>query len=263
MRDLTGFVETRQQLLSLKPNHRMNWIGFAVAHHLNSDGSKAVEILEAYEGTLDDDYPPDNERCESLLEECGSLERAIEELHKKESKIVDKLSYKEQEVSLLVKLGRLEEGAELYKALLSINPDNYRYYEGLQKCVGLHAENGLSSSDIDQLDALYKSLGQQYTWSSAVKRIPLDFLQGEKFLVAAENYIRPLLTKGVPSLFSDLSPLYDHPGKADILEKLILELEHSLRISGGYPGRAEKEPPSTLMWTLYNMMLLWVKLMRL
>lgn len=36
MRDLTGFVETRQQLLTLKPNHRMNWIGFAVAHHLTS-----------------------------------------------------------------------------------------------------------------------------------------------------------------------------------------------------------------------------------
>lgn len=27
-------------------------------------GSKAVEILEAYEGTLEDDYPPENERCE-------------------------------------------------------------------------------------------------------------------------------------------------------------------------------------------------------
>ncbi|XP_052306064.1 N-terminal acetyltransferase A complex auxiliary subunit NAA15 isoform X10 [Populus trichocarpa] len=260
MRDLTGFVETRQQLLSLKPNHRMNWIGFAVAHHLNSNGSKAVEILEAYEGTLEDDYPPDNERCEhgemllykiSLLEECGSLERALEELHKKESKIVDKLTLKEQEVSLLVKLGHLEEGAEVYRALLSINPDNYRYCEGLQKCVGLYSENGLSSSDIDQLDALYKSLGQQYTWSSAVKRIPLDFLQGDKFHEAADNYIRPLLTKGVPSLFSDLSPLYNHPGKADILEKLILELENSLRISGGYPGRPEKEPPSTLMWTLF------------
>jgi hypothetical protein len=36
MRDLSGFVETRQQLLTLKSNHRMNWIGFAVAHHLNS-----------------------------------------------------------------------------------------------------------------------------------------------------------------------------------------------------------------------------------
>ncbi|GMN37279.1 hypothetical protein TIFTF001_006685 [Ficus carica] len=322
MRDLTGFVETRQQLLSLKPNHRMNWIGFAVAHHLNSNAIKAVEILEAYEGTLEDDFPPDNERCEhgemllykmSLLEESGSLERALDELHKKELKIVDKLAYKEQEVSLLVKLGRFEEGATLYKALLSMNPDNYRYYEGLQKCVGLYSENVQYSSDqIEQLDTLYKSLGQQFNWSSAVKvqdyvlsdfdsmfvmwfvnshamlgtfvylatvsvlllssasespsaesslllfvldglivRIPLDFLQGDKFREAADNYIRPLLTKGVPSLFSDLSPLYDHPGKADILEQLILELEHSIRTTGRYPGREEKEPPSTLLWALF------------
>lgn len=64
MRDLIGFVETRQQLLALKPNHRMNWIGFAVAHHLNSNASKAIDILEAYEGTLEDDYPPESERYE-------------------------------------------------------------------------------------------------------------------------------------------------------------------------------------------------------
>ncbi|KAK8524977.1 hypothetical protein V6N13_015973 [Hibiscus sabdariffa] len=261
MRDLTGFVETRQQLLTLKPNHRMNWIGFAVAHHLNSNGAKAVEILEAYEGTLEDDYPPDNERCEhgemllykiSLLEECGFLERALEELHKKEPKIVDKLTYKEQEVSLLVKLGRLEEGANLYKALLTMNPDNYRYHEGLQKCFVLYSENGKYSSDeIDQLDALYKSLAKDYTWSSTVKRIPLDFLQGDKFRDAAFNYIKPLLTKGVPSLFSDLSPLYDHPGKANIIEQLVLELEHSIRTDGRYPDRTEKEPPSTLLWILF------------
>ncbi|OUZ99684.1 Tetratricopeptide repeat-containing domain [Macleaya cordata] len=261
MRDLSGFVETRQQLLTLKPNHRMNWIGFAVSHHLNSNGSKAVDILEAYEGTLEDDYPPDNERCEhgemllykiSLLEECGLLERALEELHKKESKIVDKLAYKEQQVSLLVKLNRLEEGEKIYRVLLSMNPDNYRYYSGLQKCLGLYSEKGqYSSEEILQLDALYKSLREQYSWSSAVKRIPLDFLQGEKFREAADNYIRPLLTKGVPSLFSDLCPLYDHPGKAGIIEQLILALESSIKTSGGYPGRAEKEPPSTLMWTLF------------
>ncbi|TYI26802.1 hypothetical protein ES332_A05G136600v1 [Gossypium tomentosum] len=261
MRDLTGFVETRQQLLTLKPNHRMNWIGFAVANHLCSNVAKAVEILEAYEGTLEDDYPPDNERCEhgemllykiSLLEECGFLERALEELHKKESKIVDKLTSKEQEVSLLVKLGRLEEGVNHYKALLAMNPDNYRYYEGLQKCFSLYSENGKYSSDkIDRLDALYKSLAEQFTWSSAVKRIPLDFLQGDKFCAAAANYIKPLLTKGVPSLFSDLSPLYDQPGKADILEQLILELEHSISGDGRYPDRTEKEPPSTLLWILF------------
>ncbi|CAH1425556.1 unnamed protein product [Lactuca virosa] len=261
MRDLAGFVETRQQLLTLKPNHRMNWIGFAVSHHLNSNASKAIDILEAYEGTLEDDYPPENERCEhgemllykiSLLEECGLLEKALKELRKKEFKIVDRLSYKEEEVSLLVKLNSFEEGEKLYRVLLAMNPDNYKYYEGLQKCVGLHSKTGQYSSDeIDKLDALYKSLGEQYTWSSAVKRIPLDFLVAEKFRDAADSYIRPLLTKGVPSLFSDLSPLYDHPGKANILEKLVLGLEESLKKTGGYPGKSEKEPPSTLMWTLF------------
>ncbi|KAL3528807.1 hypothetical protein ACH5RR_008129 [Cinchona calisaya] len=261
MRDLDGFVETRQQLLSLKPNHRMNWIGFAVAHHLNSNGSKAIDILEAYEGTLDDDHPPDNERGEhgemllykiSLLEECGLLERALEELHKKESKIVDKLTYKEQEASLLLKLDHLEEGEKEYRRLLSMNPDNYRYYEGLQKCMGLSSENGHYSSDeIGQLEDLYKSLAQQYNKSSAVKRIPLDFLDGVKFRKVVESYIRPLLTKGVPSLFSDLSPLYDHPRKVDILEHVVLELESSLKTSGGFPTSLDKEPPSTLMWTLF------------
>jgi hypothetical protein len=38
------------------------------------------------------------------------------------------LDYKEQEVSLLLKLGCLEEGEKLYRALLSMNPDNYRYF---------------------------------------------------------------------------------------------------------------------------------------
>lgn len=39
-------------------------------------GSKAVDILQAYEGTLEDDYPPDNERCEHgemLLYKVASL----------------------------------------------------------------------------------------------------------------------------------------------------------------------------------------------
>ncbi|KAG6425966.1 hypothetical protein SASPL_110177 [Salvia splendens] len=261
MRDLEGFVETRQQLLTLKPNHRMNWIGFAVSQHLNSNGPKAVDILQAYEGTLEDDYPPDNERIEhgemllykiSLLEECGLLERALDELHKKEHKIVDTLSYKEQEASLLEKLGRFSEGEELYMKLLSENPDNYGYHKGLQRCMGLNSANGQYSSDeIARLESLYASLSKQLTRSSAVKRIPLDFLSDERFRSVAENYVRPFLTKGVPSLFSDLSPLYDHPGKAYILEQLITELENAIKTTGAYPGRVDKEPPSTLMWILF------------
>ncbi|KAI4965364.1 hypothetical protein ZWY2020_054720 [Hordeum vulgare] len=248
MRDLSGFVETRQQLLTLKPNHRMNWIGFAVSHHLSSNSSKAIEVLEAYEGTLEDDYPPENERYEhgemllykiSLLEECGMLDRALQEMHKMESKIVDKLSFREQMASILLKLGRFDEAEKIYRSLLFMNPDNYKYLIAVQKCLGLYCENGqYSADDVERLSALYKSLKEEYSWSSAVKvnhlkfsshtlfatAIPLDFLEGEKFQEAADNY-------GVPSLFSDLSPLYEHPGKANILDQLFLKLEDSIRTS--------------------------------
>jgi peptide alpha-N-acetyltransferase len=122
-----------------------------------------------------------------------------------------------------VKLGHLEEAETLYRILLSMNPDNYSYYEGLQKCVGLYLEDGKYSADqIDQLVSLYETLGQQYKWSSAVKRIPLDFLQGDKFREAAESYIRPLLTKGVPSLFSDLSSCTIILGRQTFWNKLFL-----------------------------------------
>ncbi|XP_074583808.1 N-terminal acetyltransferase A complex auxiliary subunit NAA15 [Curcuma longa] len=261
MRDLTGFIETRQQLLVLKPNHRMNWIGFAVAHHLNSNPLKAIDILEAYEGTLEDDYPPENERYEhsemllykiTLLEESELLDRALEEMHKMSSKILDKLTFKEQMASILLKLGRFEEAEKIYRSLLYMNPDNYRYLIGLQKCVQLYSEKGEYTSDeIDKLNALYKLLEEQYGSSSAVKRIPLDFLEGENFREATDNYVRPLLTKGVPSLFSDLSPLYDQKGKASILEELFLYLEDSLKSTGCFPGSSNKEPPSTIMWTMF------------
>lgn len=52
MRDLTGFVETRQQLLTLKPNHRMNWIGFAVAQHLNAKYDLTCDLLNSVTSTM-------------------------------------------------------------------------------------------------------------------------------------------------------------------------------------------------------------------
>ena len=71
-----------------------------------------------------------------------------------------------------------------------------------------------------------------------LQRIPLDFLENEDFRKVADSYIKPFLTKGVPSLFSDLRPLYDHPGKAEILEELVLEIEASLQNNGGFSGKS-------------------------
>jgi hypothetical protein len=44
MRDMAGFVETRQQLLNLKPANKTNWISLAIAHHLSGNYSIAAQV---------------------------------------------------------------------------------------------------------------------------------------------------------------------------------------------------------------------------
>ena len=46
MRDLKGFVETRQQVLTLKPTNRNNWFSFAVAQHLRGRHVAAKNIVD-------------------------------------------------------------------------------------------------------------------------------------------------------------------------------------------------------------------------
>ena len=85
MRDIPGYVDTRQQLLQLKSNVKGHWLGFAIAHHLNGNHALAVQILEAFEQTQEG--VPDNEQYEQsemvmykamILREGGELEQALD-----------------------------------------------------------------------------------------------------------------------------------------------------------------------------------------
>uniref|UniRef100_A0A0E0Q4H2 Uncharacterized protein n=1 Tax=Oryza rufipogon TaxID=4529 RepID=A0A0E0Q4H2_ORYRU len=106
----------------------------------------------------------------SLFEECIMLDRALEEMQKKDSKIVDKLSFKEQMAYVLLKVGRFEEAEKTYRSMLFMNPDNYKCFIAIQKCLGLYSENGqYSTDDVDRLCTFYSSLKKEYGWSSVVK----------------------------------------------------------------------------------------------
>lgn len=85
MRDIPGFVDTRQQLLQLKSNVKGHWLGFAIAHHLNGNHALAVQILDSFEETQEE--VPDNEQYEQsemvmykamILKEGGQLEQALD-----------------------------------------------------------------------------------------------------------------------------------------------------------------------------------------
>eukprot|EP00899_Mesostigma_viride_P025222 jgi/Mesvir1/5885/Mv00657-RA.1 len=270
MRDLAGLVETRRQLLTLKPNNRNNWIGFSVAQHLNGSYEVAALILDAYEGTIEE--LAEGEKYENsemlmykamLLEEADKLDDALAHLDKCQLDIVDKLSLLELKASLFRRSNKVPKAEELYRRLLRINPDHTGYHEGLQWCLGCcpvtpgdaHTPPQWTPEQVQKLKELYQELGQGAGWSSASKRIPLDFLQGDEFGTALDVYVRPFLRKGVPSLFSDLRSLYRDPAKVELIEKLFLSYVPSLdkdnRFPGGDAAGGAAEPPSTIVWVRY------------
>ena len=61
--------------------------------------------------------------------------------------------------------------------MLQFNPDNYKYHQGLRQALNLipDATGKLSDDQREQLTLLYDGLQNQYSRSSAARRIPLDF----------------------------------------------------------------------------------------
>jgi peptide alpha-N-acetyltransferase len=277
MRELGGFAETRRQLLTINSKNRNNWIGFAIAHHYAGDLPMALRVLEAYESTLvsvkrdlislqkrptntlltQEEYKsPDYEHSEMLLyknliiQEQGNDQATLTHLEKCESLIVDKLSYREKRAELLLKVGRKKDAAAVYRELLAINSDNHAYHKGLLAALGYNEKGATSDAEQGKLEAEYKALEEQYPRSNAVKRIPLDFLTGERFKSAFGMYVKPFLRKGVPSLFSDIKPLYKDAAKVQLMGDLMCANLALLRSEQKLEGEAEVEPPVTILWVL-------------
>lgn len=59
---------------------------------------------------------------------------------------------------------------------------------------------------------------------------------GSDFAAAADSYVRRYLLRGIPSLFSDLKPLYADSAKAAALQQLFEGYAAALRSSGSLPG---------------------------
>ncbi|EKX40411.1 hypothetical protein GUITHDRAFT_158303 [Guillardia theta CCMP2712] len=255
-RELTGFIETRRQLLAINPKNRNNWVGFAVSHHAAGDLDMALKVLESYEGTLEDTSNADYEHSEMLLykaqvlEEKGELEKTLAHLEKSEPLIVDKQSFREKRAELLLKLGRLEDAEAMYRELLSINSDNYQYHKGLLEARGYTDDVVAGGVKQDELVSIYRELSQMHPKSNAIKRIPLDFLTGDRFKESFSSYVKPFLRKGVPSLFSDVKPLYSKPDKVQIMEEVMVKNLERLRSEQKLVGEDDVDPPVTVLWVL-------------
>lgn len=87
--------------------------------------------------------------------------------------------------------------------------------------------------------------------------MPLEFLEGDsaKFGELADAYLRRHLRKGVPPLFKEISNLYKDEKKLKRIESIVQDYVKNLTERGYFDAKtskeAEKEAPTTLLWTYY------------
>ncbi|KAG7401368.1 N-alpha-acetyltransferase 15, NatA auxiliary subunit [Phytophthora boehmeriae] len=285
MRDLKGFAETRRTMLTLKPNNRNNWIGFAIAHHLVGNYQMAIDIIEKYFSTIDGEPVANYEDSEiylyqnQLIEESGEIEKALAHLEDNKDQITDTLYWRQKKGQFLLQLERYDEARDLFEELLEINFDNYEFHRGLQ-CAILKRKDLFVSKATQQKktplpaesidfasekngEALAKDLAKFYDEKKTTVgadsllslRFPLDFTRGAEFKKYADVYLKKQLNKKVPVLGSDLKTLYADKEKVKVLEELILgylkTLEAKKPLDQGDNSIAANSTEKVLVWANY------------
>ncbi|XP_063282034.1 N-alpha-acetyltransferase 16, NatA auxiliary subunit [Pelobates fuscus] len=252
MRDLEGYRETRYQLLQLRPTQRASWIGYAIAYHLLKDYEMALKLLEEFRKTQQ--VPPNKIEYEyselilyqnQVMREANLFQEALDHIQTYEKQICDKLHIEEIKGEMYLTLGRLEEAVEVYKELIDRNPENWKYYENLEKA--------LQPGSVDERLCMYEEIGKRHPRAFSPRRLPLNFVTGGKFRELAVKFLRAYFSKGCPPLFTALKSLYSVADKVLIIQDIVTGFETSLKACELYSmdDNGEKEPPTTLLWVRY------------
>lgn len=253
IRDYEGFEESRRKLLLIRPSHRANWLGVAVAFHLQGVFDQALLVLKTYQDTLDEAAESDQdpfERSElhlyklSIFEEAKMFNEALEYLSAHEKEVLDSLAVRELRARLLASLNRMEEACDQMRSLLATNPDNHQYYRDL---CDLAAKGKSAEEANEEAIRICDEMALSHPEAYAPGRIVLSLLSGEdpRFAERLDRYVRPMLLRGVPSLFSDIKALYDDSSRVVAIEQLFVSFLNGLKSEQAGLPKPPMSPDST------------------
>ncbi|CAJ0967106.1 unnamed protein product, partial [Ranitomeya imitator] len=177
MRDLEGYRETRYQLLQLRPMQRASWIGYAIAYHLLKDYEMALKLLEEFRKTQQ--VPPnkiDYEYSELILyqnqvmREAYLFQEALDHIEAYEKQICDQLQVEEIKGDIYLNLGRWKEATAVFRALINRNPENWKYYENLEKA--------LHPATTEERLGIYDEFCERHPRAVSPRRLILTFVTG-------------------------------------------------------------------------------------
>eukprot|EP00934_Nitzschia_sp_Nitz4_P003979 Nitzschia sp. Nitz4//scaffold19_size178191//168714//171518//NITZ4_002014-RA/size178191-augustus-gene-0.86-mRNA-1//1//CDS//3329540792//3969//frame0 len=245
MRDLEGFALTRHNILTLKPNGKINWLAFALAKHLNGDNRGAISVIDIYLGTLTDGAPELSRGFEAselamyrnriLSEIPDNYQEALDHLKTCENLVVDRTNWLLTRAYYILKLGDFEAAREaileIFERGLTENFKVHSMYmcallelngsecdEAMKLCGTRSLASWLPMSEEQKqiiLDAYKDILFPKYSRSAAVQRIPMDLVDAGRFKNSMDIFLRKGIVKGVPSLCYELKTFMtiEHNGK--------------------------------------------------
>jgi peptide alpha-N-acetyltransferase len=121
-------------------------------------------------------------------------------------------------------------------------------------------QTDLTVEEEEAVVEFFDGLMRDHPKSDSLERLLLYFLSGERFKKRCDTYLRKRLRKGIPSLFRMIRPLYFAPGKAEIIESLLMQyskhLQEEISWFGPEPDVADSKPsfeteesPTSLLFT--------------
>uniref|UniRef100_A0A7S3LAC1 Uncharacterized protein n=1 Tax=Amphora coffeiformis TaxID=265554 RepID=A0A7S3LAC1_9STRA len=234
MRDLQGFVTSRNELLNLKSNFKINWMAFALARHLAGDLDGATKVIDTYLSTLTEGSSELGRCFESselalyrnsiLAEKPDNFKAALDHLGVVEGIVVDRGAWlmkraeyelqlcdftaARQSALMMMARGMTEDHAIHSLYMCSILKLSGQVWEDIQKLKGtqtLATMIVLSDEQKQELRNVYQNeLQPSFPKSHAVQRIPFSFMSMDELCSALEGRCKKDLARGVPSLCAEL-----------------------------------------------------------
>jgi len=123
----------------------------------------------------------------------------------------------------------------------------------------------MTEEEEEDVCAFFDDLRKENPKSDVLQQLVLYFVTGRRFQRRLDDYLRPRLRKGIPSLFRMMRSLYFQPKKPELVEELLVRylrhLEQDVSWFGPPADEAEEpgglcpestpeEPPTSILFTL-------------
>ncbi len=248
MRDLSGFVVTRHNILNLKPSGKINWLAFALAKHLTGDLRGAISVIDIYLGTLSEGAPELSRGFEAselalyrnriLAEIPDNYKEALDHLAVCEKVVVDRTSLLVTRAAYQYKLGEFSDAKKTIMDLFDRGLiENYKIHS-MYMCATLELDNEILDAAMKLpgtrtlaammplteqqkeilLEAYKTEIYPAFPKAKSAVRIPMNLVDDDRFSNTLDIFIRKGLVKGMPSLCKELSSflLIEKDGKYEV-----------------------------------------------